>query len=423
MVKIKAKTQGRLRIARVEAPPDRSTGNVFIERVVLRNFKSIESCEVHLKPLTILIGPNGAGKSNFLDALRFVSEALKHSVDDALTLRGGFGQIFRKSQKSSETFGIRLDCRFANFGSGFFAVEIASNRSGTEYTIRREECRVRIDGSDLFYRVSNGKLAEACWEKLPEPSDGHLYLNMLAGFPGFETVHRSLCGMGFYNILPDEMRKIVMPDVSDLLKTSGSNIAGVLRRLSTRSRDTRVVILEYLQHILSDLQDVRVRRFGFRQTIEFTMRSQGAPGRSSKLSAQSMSDGTLRALGVLTAIFQTRRDGTPAMLIGIEEPETALHPGAAGVLLDALRAASARTQIVVTSHSADLLDNKDLDPDCLLSVVLKNGATRILPINAVDRGAIIERLFTAGELQRMNQLQPDEKSFERVRKEQRRIFD
>ena len=40
----------------------------FITRVRLKNFTSIASCDVALRPLTFLVGPNGSGKSNFLDA-------------------------------------------------------------------------------------------------------------------------------------------------------------------------------------------------------------------------------------------------------------------------------------------------------------------------------------------------------------------
>lgn len=55
-----------------------------VARVRLRNYKSIASCSVNLRPLTNLVGPNGAGKSNFLDGLRFTAESLRHSLDHAL---------------------------------------------------------------------------------------------------------------------------------------------------------------------------------------------------------------------------------------------------------------------------------------------------------------------------------------------------
>jgi len=70
-----------------------------------------------------------------------------------------------------------------------------------------------------------------------------------------------------------------------------------------------------------------------------------------------MSDGTLRSLALLVALLSgadsdtARNDG----LIMLEEPETGLHPGATRVLLDAMLEASERTQILVTTHSPDLL--------------------------------------------------------------------
>ena len=61
----------------------------FVRRVKLRNYKSIGRCDVELGPLTVLVGHNGSGKSNFLDALAFVSDSLRTSLDHALRERGG----------------------------------------------------------------------------------------------------------------------------------------------------------------------------------------------------------------------------------------------------------------------------------------------------------------------------------------------
>ena len=61
----------------------------------------------------------------------------------------------------------------------------------------------------------------------------------------------------------------------------------------------------------------------------------------------------------------------------------------------------------VTTHSADLLDNKDVETDSLLAVTADEGATHIAPINADGRELIRQRLYTAGELLRIGQLLPD----------------
>src|SRR3954469_24802447 len=75
----------------------------FLTRVVVSNYRSIEACDVRLGPLTYLVGPNGSGKSNFLDALRFVADALRSSLDHALRDRGGIKQVRRRSGGTTTT--------------------------------------------------------------------------------------------------------------------------------------------------------------------------------------------------------------------------------------------------------------------------------------------------------------------------------
>jgi len=121
-----------------------------------------------------------------------------------------------------------------------------------------------------------------------------------------------------------------------------------------------------------------------------------------------MSDGTLRALGNLVALFQFA-NGRQYLgsLVGIEEPETALHPAAAGILRDGLRDASESTQVIVTSHSPDLLDDGSISEDEILAVTAEAGMTRIGPLDAAGRSALRDHLYTAGELLRLNQLKPE----------------
>src|SRR5690606_23815699 len=111
-----------------------------------------------------------------------------------------------------------------------------------------------------------------------------------------------------------------------------------------------------------------------------------------------------RGLGVLVALLQS--NGRPPTLVGVEEPEIALHPAAVSVLLDAVQDAARHTQVILTSHSPDLLDRDDLDDSALLAVAADDGVTTIGPVSDVGRQALRDRLFTAGELLRLNQIEP-----------------
>lgn len=62
---------------------------------------------------------------------------------------------------------------------------------------------------------------------------------------------------------------------------------------------------------------------------------------------------------------------------------------------------------LVTSHSPDLLDNKDIPDNSILAVVSEHGETHIGPLDETGRSVLRDHLYTAGELLRMDQLRPD----------------
>lgn len=106
---------------------------------------------------------------------------------------------------------------------------------------------------------------------------------------------------------------------------------------------------------------------------------------------------------------------------GIEEPETALHPAAAAALMNALREATRRTQIIVTSHSPDLIDQIDMSTDNLIAVQNTRGNTEIGIVDAASLEAIRTHLYSPGDLLRMDQLEIDRA--ELTRQKQLEFFD
>ena len=113
-----------------------------------------------------------------------------------------------------------------------------------------------------------------------------------------------------------------------------------------------------------------------------------------------MSDGTLRALGLLVAVFQRP---APSVLV-IEEPEATMHPGALGAVLDLLRHAGRSTQVIVTTHSPEALDAKWIGNKHLRMVTWDAGVSRVAPVSAATRETLRKQLAGAGELLRSNAL-------------------
>ena len=399
----------------------------LLTRVVLRNYKSIAACDVSPAQLSFLVGPNGSGKSNFLDALRFVADSLRFSLDHALRDRGGINDVRRRSGGRPTHFGIRVEFNLAD-SQGHYAFSVGAKRQGG-YEIQQEECRVvQQDGDDPrlnegehgrtiaphFYKVKRGRVVSSSLSPTPAAAADRLYLVNVSGVDSFRPVYDALSGTGFYNLNPEAIRDLQPPDPGDLLKPDGSNAASMLSSLEKRSPASKRRIEEYLGMVVPGLVKVNRWRVGPRETLEFRQEVRG-PQDSWRFLASNMSDGTLRAFGVLLALFQSAGGGdSKRRLVGIEEPEAALHPAAAGVLVDALRDAAEHAQIFVTSHSPDLLDNDDIPDDSILAVLADYGQTRfglretkIGPLDQVGRSVLGDRMFTAGELLRMNQIDPD----------------
>ena len=378
----------------------------FITRVVLKNYKSIAACNVQLQPLTFLVGRNGAGKSNFLDSLRFLADALNMSLDHAIRDRGGINDVLRRSNEHPDHFSIRLEFALPEGVTGHYAFQIRK-RSPGGYEVQTEECSIQNEPcctSEKYFRVESGTVTDTSVKVTPAAATDRLYLVNASGLPEFRPVYDAFSRMGFYNFNLDKIRDLQDLDPGDVLLCDGSNLTSVFTQLPSA---VKIDIEEYLALVDPNVREVYVKAFGSKLTLEFRQKIEGDRYKG-RFSANNMSDGTLRALGVLVALLQGNQDTQKRVpLVGIEEPETALHPGAVAVLLDGLRDAANRTQVIITTHSPELLDDKHLDVNSILAVEAHDGGTVIAPVDEASRSVVQDRLFTAGELLRSNQLQPD----------------
>ena len=387
--------------------PPQEADRRLLRRVVLRNYKSIAACDVALAQLSFFVGPNGSGKSNFLDALRFIADALRFSIDHALRDRGGINEVRRRSGGHPTHFSIRVEFNLAE-SWGHYAFTVGAQRRGG-YEVQREECYLiqKHGNPSHYYEIERGTVTKCSISPSPAAAADRLYLVSVSGVDVFRPVYDALSSTGFYNLNPEAIRDLQLPDPGELLARDGGNLASVLSNLTARSPSFKNRIDEYLGKVVPGIAGVERRLVGPRETLIFRQEVRGAQ-HPWRFFANNMSDGTLRAFGVLVALFQGA-GGSQAgrRLIGIEEPEAALHPAAAGILIDGLRDAAEHSQVLVTSHSPDLLDNDEIAVDSIFAVVAEHGESRIGPLDEAGRAALRDHLYTAGELLRMDQLNPD----------------
>ncbi|MDB5323963.1 MAG: hypothetical protein JWN40_5594 [Phycisphaerales bacterium] len=385
----------------------------FLRRVAIKNYKSIGKCDVKLSRLSVLVGRNGAGKSNFLDALRFVTDGLQSSLDHAIKSRGGITSVRRHSTGHPRNFAIELEFGTPDGGIATYGFEIAARTDGA-FSVKAEQLEMRGPAGEIIahYRIRDGEVERKSQLTMPRAVSDRLYLVVASGIPEFRVAYDALTSMGFYNLNPESMKELQSPDAGELLHRDGDNIASVIARLEAEAPNEKRRAEQYLGKIVDGI--VRVNRvpLGPRETIEFAQQVIGAKY-PWQFHAANMSDGTLRALGILIAVSQLVHIRDRVRMVGIEEPETALHPAAARALMDALNEATEHTQVLLTTHSADLLDAMQTGEDGLLAVVARQGETHIAPIDLASRRSIHDHLYNAGELLRMDQLEPDDEDLKR----------
>jgi predicted ATPase len=181
------------------------------------------------------------------------------------------------------------------------------------------------------------------------------------------------------------------------LEEHGENLASFLEELydtKWKNNKFRRGLEDALRRATGDITGYKVRRVeGFlviNLRHQYAELGEGEPW----FSLSQESDGTLRILGILAALYQD----PPRTLIAIEEPELTIHPGAMSVLWEEIESAAERSQIIITTHSPDLLDMCQAEQ---LRVVEKSdGITEVGPIAEEQKQIIQKRLFAPGQLLR-----------------------
>lgn len=383
-----------------------------ITRLSLRQYKSVETCDIDLAPLSILVGRNGVGKSNIIDALRFVADALRNTLEYSIRERGGIDQVRRKSLGGRPTHpGIALELRLGDSRRATYTFRIAAVE-GRGFRVDQEQCLVQSrDGSTahVFHRKKD-TITE--WTpRSPHPAlvEDRLLLVAASGLPEFRPVYDLLTKMTFHNLNPDLMKYPQRPEPGELLTHEGRNLASVIKQVESSDAKSLERVLHYLKAIGIQVTRIAHKQAGALETIEVAQEVEVPEGRRNlNFDAIALSDGTIRALGILVSLVSARGLGLGGpSLIGIEEPETALHPAAAAALMDALTEGAAKTQLIITCHSPDLLDHDSVTPEMIRPVLLERGRTVVGKLSPEKAQLLKDHLSTAGELLRLDQLEPD----------------
>ena len=424
-----------------------------ITKIWAKNFRSIEYAELELDPLTVLVGPNASGKSNLLDVVGFLGDAARHGLETAITRRGGIDSIGRRSHtgrvsgpevgfryefpKATIEYGFalarpkrgeyRVKKEFANLESGdpdegIYEIELTNGRL-TLPNLKKLRRRTTSGGpedeemSDFFTSISR-RLSENYGDQdlqlfsADRPSISALLdILMSSQNPAGDTLYyhlhhvlehlqSDLAKVHLYHIFPNSLRDPQKVADSHPLGESGENLASTLRDMLQKGNRFLSDLKGALNYAVPGISDIRVSSAGSYYVVELNHTQDGRTQRGSWFDLSYESDGTIRLLAMLTALFQ---EPSPS-LIGLEEPELAIHPGAMAVLADTMQEAALRGQVLVATHSPDLIDR--LPIESIRAVTAEDGSTKAGKVAPHQLKSVREGLFLPGELHSMEGLQP-----------------
>ena len=362
----------------------------MIDELKVSNYRSLGSDLVlRFGQLSVLVGPNGSGKSNALDAIAFLRDAVADGLPAAVTQRGGIDAVRRRSGGHPYNVHLAVSLRWEG-GQGEYSFTLTGDRT-EEYRVKEEQATVRFDG-EAHHFTRDGVNWRGPEGLVPRLSEESLALSNLGGDPRFRPLVEQLSGMIVYTIFPDTLGRPQDFDRTRPMRRHGGNWVSVLRELM-RDPSIKRELITGLNKLTGDIEDVRVARAADFLVAEF---KQSTRSTSSKrwFSARQQSDGTLRVAGILTALLQE----PPLPVMGLEEPELTVHPGALPLLFDYLRQASERSQIVLTTHSPILLDQVDVEQDAIFVIERRDGITCIERVKEETLAPVRERLLSLGDL-------------------------
>jgi predicted ATPase len=329
----------------------------------LENWRNFGRLDTDLHRRMFLVGPNASGKSNLLDCFRFLAEMVSvgGGFEAAVARRGGVKMIRSFSARRNPAVSLRV-----RLGNDDIPDEWSYELQFKQDNQRRPEIErevVRHRGDIVLERPDEEDEVDP--ERLRQT-----YLEQVNVNRGFRVVADFFASVRYLHIVPQLVRE---PDRS-VGKTNdpfGGDFLEQIARTPKRAQQSRLRrIVDALKVAVPQLADLEltndVRGVPHLRSKYQTWRSQGA-----WQGEEHFSDGTLRLLGLLWAVTES---SGPLLL---EEPELSLHAEVVKHIPEMFANVQRRVgrQIIVSSHSPQILNSPGIGNDELLVLLPKSEGT------------------------------------------------
>jgi predicted ATPase len=387
--------------------------NKLIEQISIKNLLSFDAVgvDIKLKQLNVLIGANGSGKSNFIEAISLFQGAPKRLADTVRDSGGISTWLYKGTHSSVATIDIVTGYK-SKPNSPLIHHLIAFGEIGNRFELRDEviediqpykqgEARsyfyyrfdhnnpvLNVTGSSKQRRLERADIdpEQSILSQRKDPDQYPELANLARLYEKIRIYREWTFGRNAMPRLPQRT------DVrNDVLEEDGRNLGLVLNKISTQPT-LKKKLLSWLQVLYPRFEDFGVSVEGGTAQIYFSEKNYSIP-------ATRLSDGTLRYLTLLAALYNPNKRS----LICIEEPELGLHPDVLPTIAQILKEVSQETQLIVTTHSDEIISALSDSPEDVIVCENADGATKM---NRLDKSELSDWLqrYSLGELWKRGEL-------------------
>lgn len=331
-----------------------------LRRIKVENFLSLKSVDVRLGALNVLVGPNGAGKTNLLKAIAFLGDLVRYDLAPAIDRSGGFEAILFRGKRENLTIKFAIEAQFTPHASSATPDEYTlafngESRLGPIYSrhesfsfkrARGKGKRITIEGHTIEIGKSRGEKQTSL--TLSSESSGLSTLRKLGEEVNASQVNDLAMLFETFRVFEIDVNAARAPSRSKeegRLQSNASNLSAFVAHLYRNHRDIFDNIVADMRNILPGFKDLALRPLG--GSGEGVVLELVEAGLEAPTSLAAASYGTIRGLALLAMLH----DPAPPRLSCIEEIDHGLHPYALDLIVQRLREASQRTQLLVATHS------------------------------------------------------------------------
>lgn len=355
----------------------------------ITGFASLADVRLELSRTTVLVGANGSGKSNLLRALKMAPLIRTASLQRFVADVGGAAALLHYGPK--HTPSLRLSLEFADDrGPVRYEAEL-SYAAGDRLAFKEETV---LDHPAAADKAIESSLGEGHWESELGDSNGQP--------TGVQRASWWIARMNFFHFHDTSATSSLRPHArvedDQYLRSDGSNLAAYLLRLANSTEHADASAWRRINHLVRRIAPA-VKELAPTAVNGTAARLDWIDDRDERFGVHQLSDGTLRAISLITALGQPT-ERLPKF-ITIDEPELGLHPAAIAVLAELAHAVAPHTQVLFATQSTALLDH--FDPADIVVAERRNGATEFqrLDGDALERWLedySMGQIFTKGVL-------------------------